>query len=53
MWLSGLRTRLVPMRTQVDPWPCSMPPTLLWLWCRPTAVAQIGLLVWELPYAHR
>ena len=24
---------------------------LLWLWCRPAAVAQIRLLAWELPYA--
>ena len=26
-------------------------PAFLWLWCRPTAVAPIGLLAWELPYA--
>ena len=30
---------------------CSSDPTLLWLWCRPTAVAPIGPLAWELPYA--
>ena len=24
---------------------------LLWLWCRPPAVALIGPLAWELPYA--
>ena len=24
---------------------------LLWLWCRPAAVAAIGPLAWELPYA--
>ena len=24
---------------------------LLWLWCRPAAVALIRLLAWELPYA--
>ena len=24
--------------------------TLLWLWCRPTAVAPIRPLAWELPY---
>ena len=24
---------------------------LLWLWCRPAAVAPIGPLAWELPYA--
>ena len=26
-------------------------PTLLWLWCRPAAVALIRPLAWELPYA--
>ena len=26
-------------------------PTLLWLWCRPEAVALIGPLAWEPPYA--
>ena len=26
-------------------------PSLLWLWCRPASVAQIGTLVWESPYA--
>ena len=26
-------------------------PTLLWLWCRPAAVAQIRPLAWEPPYA--
>ena len=26
-------------------------PTLLWLWCRPAAVAPIRPLAWELPYA--
>ena len=25
-------------------------PALLWLWCRPAAVAQIRPLAWELPY---
>ena len=25
--------------------------TLLWLWCRPAAVAPIGPLAWEPPYA--
>ena len=24
---------------------------MLWLWCRPAAVAPIGPLAWELPYA--
>ena len=24
-------------------------PTLLWLWCRPTAVAPVQPLAWELP----
>ena len=26
-------------------------PALLWLWCRPAAVALIPLLAWEIPYA--
>ena len=26
-------------------------PALLWLWCRPAAVASIGPLAWEPPYA--
>ena len=26
-------------------------PTLLWLWCRLTAVALIASPAWELPYA--
>ena len=26
-------------------------PVLLWLWCRPAAVALIGPLAWEPPYA--
>ena len=26
-------------------------PTLLWLWCRPVAIALIRLLAWEPPYA--
>ena len=26
-------------------------PSLLWLWCRLAATAQIQLLAWELPYA--
>ena len=30
---------------------CGSDPELLWLWCRPGAVAQIGTLDWELPYA--
>ena len=25
-------------------------PALLWLWCRPAAVAPIGPLAWEPPY---
>ena len=27
-------------------------PDLLWQWCRLAAVAQIGPLAWELPYAE-
>ena len=30
---------------------CGLDPKLLWLWCRPAAVAPIGPLAWELPYA--
>ena len=26
-------------------------PALLWLWCRPAALAPIGPLAWEPPYA--
>ena len=26
-------------------------PVLLWLWCRPAAIAPIQPLVWEPPYA--
>ena len=28
-------------------------PMLLWLWCRPEAVALIGPLAWEPPYAFQ
>ena len=28
----------------------SSDPVLLWLWCRPVAVAPIGPLAWESPY---
>ena len=30
---------------------CGSDPTLLWLWCRPAAIALIGPLAWELAYA--
>ena len=30
---------------------CSSDPELLWLWCRPAAVAPIRPLAWEPPYA--
>ena len=30
---------------------CSLDITLLWLWCRPEAVAPVQPLAWELPYA--
>ena len=30
---------------------CSLDPVLLWLWCRPAAVAPIQPLAWELPHA--
>ena len=29
----------------------SSDPALLWLWCRPAAIALIGPLAWEPPYA--
>ena len=31
---------------------CGSDPVLLWLWCRSAAVAPIGLLAWEPPYAE-
>ena len=30
---------------------CGTDLALLWLWCRPAAVAPIGSLAWELPHA--
>ena len=30
---------------------CGSDPMLLWLWCRPAAVAPFRPLAWELPYA--
>ena len=30
---------------------CGLDPVWLWLWCRPVAVALIGPLAWEPPYA--
>ena len=30
---------------------CGSDPELVWLWCRPAAVALIQPLAWELPYA--
>ena len=47
--LSGLRTRQccglgVGRR-------CGSDPVLLWLWCRPAALAPTGPLAWEPPYA--
>ena len=30
---------------------CSLDPVLLWLWCRPAAVAPIRPLAWDPPYA--
>ena len=29
---------------------CGSDPMLLWLWCRPVAIAPIGPLAWEPPY---
>ena len=30
---------------------CGLDPALLWLWCRLAAVAWLGPLAWEPPYA--
>ena len=30
---------------------CGLDPTLLWLWCRPAAIAPTGPLAWEAPCA--
>ena len=30
---------------------CGLDPALLWLWCRPAAIAPIRHLVWDPPYA--
>ena len=30
---------------------CGSAPTLLWLWCKPAAVARVSPLAWEPPYA--
>ena len=48
-WLSGLRIRVavscgVGCRHGSDP-------ELLWLWCRPAAIAPIRPLAWEPPHA--
>ena len=63
-WLRELRTQLVSMRTWAQSlalfwglriwcghelWGRSQ--MQLWLWCKPAAVALIGPLAWELPYA--
>ena len=31
---------------------CGSDPMLLWLWCRPAAIALIRPLAWEPPYAE-
>ena len=31
---------------------CGSDPTLLWLWCKPAAVAPIQALAWEITYAE-
>ena len=31
---------------------CSSDLALMWLWCRPAAVAPVRLLAWEPPYAE-
>ena len=47
---SGGRGSSVAMSCGVGHWGSS-DPALLWLWCRPAAVASIGPLAWKLPYA--
>ena len=44
MWLSGNKSCGVGCRQGLDP-------VLLWLWCRPAAVAPIRPLAWEPPHA--
>ena len=39
------------MRMQVPSLASLSDPVLLWLWCRPAAVARFGPLAWEPPYA--
>ena len=47
LWLSGLRTQLVSMRTREESTSygvghrCGLDPQLLWLWCRLAAIALI------------
>ena len=48
--LSGLRT-WVAMSCGGVGRICGLDPELLWLWCRPAAVAHIRPLAWEPPYA--
>ena len=62
-WRNGNKPDWEPGGCGFGPWSCSVgegsgfavtrgvEPALLWLWRRPAAVALIGLLAWELPYA--
>ena len=61
-WLSRLRNWLVSTRMHVWSlaslsglriWGCrELDPMLLWLWCRPVAIAPIRPLPWEFPYVQ-
>ena len=48
--LSGLKIQRCPVSCGVGPSRGS-DPELLWLWPRPVAIALIGPLAWEPPYA--
>ena len=46
--LSGLRSGIA---VNCGSYRCSLDPVLLWLWCRPAALALIRPLAWKSPYA--
>ena len=51
--LSGLRIRFLCCPGLWCRLRCGLDLALLWLWCRPAAVAPIGSLAWEPSYAAR